>query len=76
MIFRLIAVLGLLSGCGTASNFNLACGSAADCSADQVCPVSGPMRGRCTKACGLDKDCNGLSSGHVICSGNVCTPAP
>ncbi|MFT3843022.1 MAG: serine/threonine-protein kinase [Myxococcaceae bacterium] len=68
--------LALLSSCGSEGYFNLACGNAGDCSSGQVCPVTGPMQGRCTKACSKDEQCSGLSSGHVVCSSDVCTPAP
>jgi len=77
-MMRLAAVLlaVALSACSGANNFNVACGSASDCTQGQICPTAGPMQGRCTKACTKDEECSALSSGHVVCTSDVCAQAP
>jgi hypothetical protein len=75
-ISALIAAVALLASCGSDNNFNLACGTAADCSKAQICPTQGPMQGRCTKVCSKDTDCGNLSSNPVTCVANECTPSP
>jgi len=71
----LLAALAL-SACGSANAFNTACVNDSDCTKGQICPGLGPMQGRCTKSCTKDDDCSGLTSGHVVCSSNVCVQGP